>query len=107
MKMVAMVRAPGGAWVVVRTGQARPRPVRSHWYVPCKAAWESGVAVVFWKVAMVRASTRPGLWSGRVRGFAIALARPLLCTSMMLPGALMVKWNISKRSHHVNEPMCD
>ena len=38
-------------------------------------------------VAMVRASKGPGLWSGRARLVANPLARPLLCTRMMLPGA--------------------
>ena len=43
-------------------------PVRYHWYVPCKAAWESAITMVMKMVAMIRASThRPGLWSGRVR----------------------------------------
>ena len=36
-------------------------------YSQDEAAWESGVAVVFWKVAMTRASQGPRLWLGRVR----------------------------------------
>jgi len=82
-------------------------PVRSctQSHSKAKAAWASGVAVVFWKVAMTRVhATWVVVRAGQVCEY---LARPLLCTSMMLPGASMVKWNISKRSHHVNEPMCD